>query len=119
MESIKTRIQKLRGPQDYQIWKDQMKYYLIGLDLWSIVDKPTKKPKVFITPEDIAARQRWVEQNNKAFSAIMLNVSMEVAVGLDNPKFFLFELPGHIAPASLLLCFSTQLVDLFLLKISL
>lgn len=39
-------------------------------------------PKAFVTPEEIAVRQKWVDQNNKALSAIMLNVSMEVAVGL-------------------------------------
>ncbi len=80
-EVSNTRIQKLRGPQDYPVWKHQVKYLLIGADLWKMVEQPMAKPE--FTSGDTAAQEKWEERNNRALAAIMMNVTMEVAVGLD------------------------------------
>ena len=65
------RIEKLKSPDDYHNWKFNMKMWLIGSDLWGIVDGSDVLSET-ATDED---RRKFKKRDNKALSDICLSVS--------------------------------------------
>ena len=65
------RIEKLKSPDDYHNWKFNMKMWLIGNDVWGIVEG-TEVLSETANEED---RKKFKKRDNKALSDICLSVS--------------------------------------------
>jgi len=78
------KIMKLEGSADYSEWKNSMKFLLIGYNVWGVVNGDLIKPEPILDEEMTTILNPeysgWIKDNNKAMSAIALNVSSEVAV---------------------------------------
>ena len=66
---------------NYNEWKRNMKWFLMGEDLWGYVDGSDVKPE---DAEALAVRTRWRKGNQRALYFIGTSISSELQVHVDN-----------------------------------
>ena len=70
------------GNENYHSWKFSMKMYLVGKDLWEIVDGSETQP----SEEDVEGRRKFRKRANLALAAIGLAVQPNLQIYVRNCK---------------------------------
>ena len=66
---------------NYNEWKRNMKWFLMGEDLWGFVDGSEVKPE---DVEDAGVRTKWRKGNQKALYFIGTSIAPELQIHVDN-----------------------------------
>ena len=64
-------VEKLQGADDYHAWKFSMRMFLLGRDLWEIVEGSETVEEYNTDPE----RRKFKRRENHALSKICLSIS--------------------------------------------
>lgn len=97
------KVTKLKGSADYPSWKTAIKYSLMSAGLWDLVEGGDVEhpPKPDVSSQPIMAggsipgttmpslapqTSDWTARNNKATAIIILTVSLEITVVIDDMK---------------------------------